>query len=758
MTVSATAAALLLALPTALVAQNVSEVQVAPPSVTLKVGERTGLLATAFDRGGNVIPTVRVFWSSNNIQVARVDNNGTVTGVANGVAIIVARVGPRQGSAAVQVVGGSAPQPVAQAPPPTPVEPPPSAAPSSAVSLAGQPFGTGPATVLRIEPPTIYLLPSENVHAVPRALKDDGSAAAPVAVTWKSLRPDIASVDPNGTVVALSPGQGTVQATGANGLTATAPVAVQQADIAIQEAAPIALSPGGVDTLHALVPTQGGRLISPLTLQWASSDPSVVRVSLTGVITAVSAGRATLTVAGLLQTKMVEVVVHRPVELLAVRPKWQDEVLVPIQATAKFEATALGADKVAVPEAPLRWTLVDTSLASFDPGSGVLTGKIAGKTQLVVKGPGQGLSVSWTVRVIAGTVKLSATRIGLPLGRRYGAKGSYADDAGAVLGPAAGLTWVSDNPQVASVSDDGMITAVGYGHARVTATAPGGKRGTADVFVQGEIVVASSRSGHFQLYAAERSNLAQLRKITGDTTTASDPAFAADGSRIAFTGIRGGRRDIFVMDADGTNAAPLAGSVGSEGHPQFTPDASAVVFQSDRAGHSQIFMQPLGGSEAVQLTQEPAVNMLPALSPDGETIAFVSMRDGGANIWLMSKDGSNQRAFTRTVGSFRNTAPHFLRDGSLVYLLTGTTSGRSTTQVVKADLVTGRASPLASTDVLVSDFAVSPSGDLLALVVVVVPGGKPLAKVYIQPVGTGGATVPFPALSAEQMVTPAFMP
>ena len=118
MTVATTAAALLLALPTALVAQNVSEVQVGPPSVTLKVGERTGLLATAFDRGGNVIPTVRVFWSSNNIQVARVDNNGTVTGVANGVAIIVARVGPRQGSAAVQVVGGSAPQQVTQAPPP----------------------------------------------------------------------------------------------------------------------------------------------------------------------------------------------------------------------------------------------------------------------------------------------------------------------------------------------------------------------------------------------------------------------------------------------------------------------------------------------------------------------------------------------------------------------------------------------------------------------------------------------------------------
>src|SRR5436853_3868808 len=97
----------LLGVPGAASAQNIAEVQVAPPSMTVKVGERSGLLATAFDRVGNVIPTVRVFWSSNNIQIARVDNNGTVTGVANGVAIIEARVGSRKGTAAVQVVGGT---------------------------------------------------------------------------------------------------------------------------------------------------------------------------------------------------------------------------------------------------------------------------------------------------------------------------------------------------------------------------------------------------------------------------------------------------------------------------------------------------------------------------------------------------------------------------------------------------------------------------------------------------------------------------
>src|SRR5260370_37001639 len=100
---------LLLSLPATVRAQNVAEVQVAPPTVTIKVGERTGLLATAFDRAGNVIPTVRFIWGSNNVIVARVDNNGTVTGVANGVAIVEARAGSRQGQGVGQGARSAAP-------------------------------------------------------------------------------------------------------------------------------------------------------------------------------------------------------------------------------------------------------------------------------------------------------------------------------------------------------------------------------------------------------------------------------------------------------------------------------------------------------------------------------------------------------------------------------------------------------------------------------------------------------------------------
>src|SRR3989442_2694750 len=112
--------------------------------------------------------------------------------------------------------------------------------------------------------------------------------------------------------------------------------------------------------------------------------------------------------------------------------------------------------------------------------------------------------------------------MGRPWNRRYPVKANFADEAGAVIGPATSVTWTSDNPQVAGVGDDGTVSAVGYGHARITATAPGGRRATVDVYVQRELVLASSRSGRFQLYSLERSNLAQLRQAADGTGTAPE--------------------------------------------------------------------------------------------------------------------------------------------------------------------------------------------------------------------------------------------
>lgn len=749
--------------------QNVAEVQVAPAAVSIKVGERTGLLATAFDRIGNVIPTARIAWTSRSPQVARVDANGTVTGVGAGVAIVEASSGRRVGLATITVAPGPAP---AATPPPSPSAAQPSAPTGGAAAAAdqpgvdpyyGQPPGTGPATALRIVPPQIFLLPSENTRIGLRALKDDGSAAAPVRVTWSSLTPAIASIDHNGTVVALAPGQGTIQVTSAGGLTATAPVVVQQADLAIDESGPISMSPGDADTLHVVVPTQGNRAVSPLQMQWGSSVPSVATVTVDGVLRAVGPGDAVLQVQGLLHSKTVAIHVHKTVETLAVSPPLAKEVEIPLSATARFVAHALAAGGVSVPEAPLRWIVADSGVASFDTAAGLLTGLKVGKTTLTVRGPGVGLQAVWNVSVIAGSIRLSAARVGLHAGGKYSIKADFTNEAGQALGPATGLTWQTDEPSVATVTALGDVTAIGYGRAHITATAPGGKTAVTTVFVQGEILVALDRGGRNHLYSLERSSLAELRRVTTDSGSEVEPAFSPDGSKIVYVSTRDGIAQLYLMDADGTSSIRLTNRQQPDSRPVFSADGQSVVFQSTRPGKKdgpeQIWAVNLDGSGLLALTDSGA-NRQPSVSPDGNTIAFVSNRENKIpHIWLMARDGTNQRAFIRGAGQ-RELEPHFLKDGSLAYLVQRRENGRDVTQVVKADLGTGQVTPLTGTDLAIFGFSISPSGDLLALLVNA-EGRRGRLQVYVQPVGAGGgaaAAVPVPVSPNEQMLSPAFLP
>jgi len=518
------------------------------------------------------------------------------------------------------------------------------------------------------------------------------------------------------------------------------------------------LSPGEIDTLHVVVPTQNNRAVNPLVLQWASSDQSVARVSLAGVLTAAGPGKATLTVSGLLQSKSIEVAVHRVAAKMSVRPRFSVEVQVPLTANVKFDAQALADDDTPIPEAPLRWFVADPSIAGFDAQTGILTGRAVGKTQLTVRGPGTGLAVTWNINVIAGSVKFAQPRIGVGMNQRHTLRPSYADDQGTVIGPAMNLTWSTDNPQVATVGEDGTVTGVGYGHARITAIAPGGKTAAADVYVVGEIVIASSRSGKFQLYAAERANLAQLAKITTDTTNSTDPAFSADGSRIAYVSTSPGNAEIYVMNADGTSPTRLTIEPSADGRPAFTPDGQTILFHSARtAAKQQIWSVNVDGSGLTQITRD-SVNFAPTVSPDGQTVAYVSLRDKNYDVWLMARDGSNQRRFTPTP-QVKESEPRFLRDGTLAYLVERREGNRTVQQVVRADLVTGSVTPLTGTDLALTSFAVSLSGDLLALVVNAQPENRrnPIYKVYIQPVGSG-TPVPMPTVGTEQMVTPTFRP
>jgi Tol biopolymer transport system component len=350
--------------------------------------------------------------------------------------------------------------------------------------------------------------------------------------------------------------------------------------------------------------------------------------------------------------------------------------------------------------------------------------------------------------------------VGLAPGRRVNLRASFADSTGAIIGPATGLAWSSSAPGVATVGEDGTVTGVNYGRARITATAPGGKTATSDVFVQGEILVTSTRGGRPQLYALERTNLAALRKVGTDTASALDPAVSPDGSRIAFVSNKDGNPEIYVMNADGTEWKRLTSDAAADGGPVFAADGQSVVFHSARGPKKsqQLYSVNVDGTGLRALTVDSA-SAQPSVSPDGNTVAYISTRNRDTDVWLMNRDGTNQRAFTRSP-QVRESSPQFLRDGSLAYLVERREGNRTVTQVMKADLATGQTTPLTNIDVWIVGFAVSPAADLIALVQP--PAGREhdrnaAFRVYIRPLGSG-SPIAIPSGEKEQVTGPVFLP
>ena len=67
-----------------------------------------------------------------------------------------------------------------------------------------------------------------------------------------------------------------------------------------------------------------------------------------------------------------------------------------------------------------------------------------------------------------------------------------------------------------------------------------------------------------------------------------------------------------------------------------------IIFASDRDGNKEIYVMDADGSNATRLTNNSTREYYPSWSPDGSKIAFVSDRDGGTDaskeIYVMDTD------------------------------------------------------------------------------------------------------------------------
>ena len=342
-------------------------------------------------------------------------------------------------------------------------------------------------------------------------------------VTWEvSGDADAVTITENGNrveVTAVKEGNATITAksTVDSSQTAACAVRVEAADpppaptVTKVEVSPKTLDMtvgGNTEQLSATVTMSDGS--TPPSVTWSVTAGSAVTVSGSGVVTAVSAGNATVTASAGGQSDSCAVTVTAPVANVPVTGVSIDGG----QNQTVAEGKTLGLTALVMPanasNKNVTWSSADAAIASVDASTGVVTGvKAGGPVSITVTTEDGNRSASVSVTVTSSAADFSVTpsrganpiNVGAVSGRPPMALSAGTDKA---------VTWSSDKPEIAIVNANGEVTGVSPGTAKITAEAEDGSKGVYLVTVSGlvieetsmDIVVGYSKTIAYQAFGA----------------------------------------------------------------------------------------------------------------------------------------------------------------------------------------------------------------------------------------------------------------
>jgi uncharacterized protein YjdB len=247
-------------------------------------------------------------------------------------------------------------------------------------------------------------------------------------------------------------------------------------------------------------------------LTWTTSDAAVATVDGNGVITGVTLGKVTVTASAEGKSGSTSItVVPPPVQTVTVSvasPSFP-------QGTTTSAAALLQDDRgTTLAGRAVTWSSSATSVAIVD-ATGVVTGVAMGSA--VITATSEGKSGSATVTVLpvpVATVTVSLAQSNILPGASTTASAVALDAMGNVLSGRA-VTWSSSVSSVATVSATGVVQAVAFGTATITASVEG-RIGLATLTVAQPVATVVFTGS--------------LRQKVGDAYNVSVTARTADGS------------------------------------------------------------------------------------------------------------------------------------------------------------------------------------------------------------------------------------
>ena len=295
------------------------------------------------------------------------------------------------------------------------------------------------------------------------------------SISWFSSNSRIATVDSNGLIRAVGIGTTTIIARTVNDLTASVKVTVGDYSLGVKNIM--------ITTNYIVLPVGSAKQLvvaftpanaSNKTITWSSSDPNVATVDSSGNVKAISAGsaiiKATAADGGYTDTATIEVTSNR--NEIDEKTISFSESSYTVGVNGTISLTPIITPSNATFKS-VHFTSSDSSIATVDD-NGVVKGIKEGTVKITAETYHNHLKATTTVIVKYIPVSSVKLNVSSEVTLRKGATIALVATVLPSNASDKTVTYKSDNPSIATIDNNGIVTGKGVGRTTITITSNGG--------------------------------------------------------------------------------------------------------------------------------------------------------------------------------------------------------------------------------------------------------------------------------------------